>query len=75
MNAYSPPIRQFVPPTEHDDACCDLCCATPVHTELDGDRMCQSCADKWARNEDDPVPMDDPAMQEALREWHRARGR
>jgi hypothetical protein len=38
---------------EITDACCDLCCATPVRTVLDGDKLCQSCADKWARSEDD----------------------
>jgi hypothetical protein len=38
--------------TLSDDAC-DLCCATPVRTVLDGDKVCQSCADKWARSEAD----------------------
>jgi hypothetical protein len=35
------------------DACCDLCCAVPVIATLDGDKVCQSCADKWARSEAD----------------------
>ena len=39
---------------------CDCCCAHPVVTELDGDQLCQACADKWVRSErpdDDLVPI------------------
>jgi hypothetical protein len=52
------------------DDCCDLCCATPVRIVLDGDKLCQECADKWARNErpdgDDLLPLAHPAMQAAI---------
>jgi hypothetical protein len=30
---------------------CDNCGGTPIVTELDGDRLCQSCADSWCRAE------------------------
>lgn len=57
------------------DDCCDLCSSTPVRTELDGDRMCQSCADKWCRSEGqawegDLVPLAHPMMQAELRDWN-----
>jgi len=51
---------------------CDLCCAIPAVTELDGDQMCQSCADKWVRAQapdDDLMPLDHPVMREAIARW------
>lgn len=41
------PVRSA--PTEYDDDCCDFCCAVPVAEVIDGDRMCQGCADQWVR--------------------------
>jgi hypothetical protein len=78
MNAYSPPVRISDPLAAWpSDDCCDLCCATPVRTELDGDKLCQSCADKWCRNEgvgftDDLLPMSHPVMREASRKYQSA---
>lgn len=53
MTAYTNITRT---PADHEAAeldrmqeGCDLCGAHPVRTELDGDQMCQSCADKWVR--------------------------
>lgn len=38
-----------------DDRCseplCDWCKGGPVVTNLDGDNLCNSCADQWCRNE------------------------
>jgi len=34
------------------DDCCDSCCATPVREVIDGDKLCQDCADKWARGQE-----------------------
>lgn len=67
MNAYTPPIRtpQIDRWADTDD-CCDLCCATPVRTELDGDKLCQECADKWCRGEQ-PDEDDADELRHSLR--------
>lgn len=36
---------------EQPPADCDRCDSAPQVTELDGDRLCQSCANAWVRGE------------------------
>lgn len=73
MNAPFRPTLHPAPSAGECDNCCDLCCAVPVRTELDGDKLCQECADKWVRgqrpDEDDLLPLDHPVMREALTDW------
>ena len=68
MNALIP-VRAPQPFDMLDEVSCDLCCAVPVAEVIDGDRMCQDCADKWVRNErpdSDLLPLDHPSMRAAV---------
>lgn len=54
-----------------DNLGCEHCDAPEVVAKLDGDRMCQSCADAWDEQpDDDLLPLSHPVMKAALRDWH-----
>ena len=56
-----------IPPGPND--VCDRCGDAPVRDVLDGDYLCQSCCEAWARGEqpeDDLAPLSHPVMQAAF---------